>query len=57
MAENDCARFGMPGGAQILVAASYVGQEYTIGGRFGHLLSMPRVGAARQRDPGVAARP
>jgi hypothetical protein len=50
VAEDDGGRFGMPRGAQVLVASSDVGEEHAIRGRFGHALSMPPAGGARQRD-------
>ena len=50
VAEHDGGRFGMPRGAQVLVASSDVGEEHTIRGRIGHALSMPPAGGSRQRD-------
>lgn len=51
VAENDCGRFGMPRGAEVLVTSSHVGEEHTIGGHVGHDLSMPPAGGGRHRDP------
>ncbi len=50
VAEHDGGGFGMPRGAQVLVASSDVGEEHTIRGRIGHALSMPPAGGSRQRD-------
>jgi hypothetical protein len=36
VAEHDRGRFGMPRGAQVLIASSDIGEEHTIRGRFGH---------------------
>jgi hypothetical protein len=49
--EHHGGGFGMPRGAQVLVASSDVGEEHTIRGRIGHALSMPPAGGSRQRDP------